>query len=232
MTGVRLVGYNIRALRDDEDAVVRVLRGLRPDIVCLQEVPRFPYQLRDRHRLARRCGLALVPGRRKAGLAIMLGERVRLEAAEYHLLPRVPRLHLRGLAVAAVEIEGVRLVAASTHLDLETEARKAHTAEIVSLLDRARRTYEAPVVLSGDINEEPDGPSWAMLSKAFQDGYAAAPEGEENTYSAADPHKRIDAIFADHKIGLTGCGVPADPAIAKDYPAATDHRPLLATFTL
>jgi endonuclease/exonuclease/phosphatase family metal-dependent hydrolase len=228
MTSIRVVGYNIRALRDDEDAVVRVLRGLRPDIVCLQEVPRFPYQVRHKHRLARRCGLALVPGRRKAGLAIMLGERVRLMAAQYHLLPRVPGLHLRGLAVAAVEIEGVRLIAASTHLDLETEARKAHTAEVVSLLDRARRTYEAPVVLCGDFNEEPDGPSWAMLAKAFQDGYAVAPAGEELTFSAAKPYKRIDAIFADHQLAVTGCGVPADPVLAEDYAAATDHRPLLA----
>ncbi len=231
MTDVRIVSYNIRALRDDEDAVVRVLTGLVPDIVCLQEVPRFATQVRHRRRVARRAGLTLAPGRRQAGLAIMLGERARLVDAEYHLLTRVPWLHLRGLAIAAVEVDGTRLIAASTHLDLEPEPRRAHVAEVLGLLDSARRRFEAPVVLTGDINEEPEGPAWAMLAKAFQDGWAVAPAGEGDTYSAREPVKRIDGVFAEHGITVVGCGVPGGE-VAADYPAATDHRPVQADLRL
>lgn len=231
MTDIRVVSYNIRALRDDEDAVVGVLTGLVPDIVCLQEVPRFPLQVRHRRRLARRCGFTMVPGRRQAGLAVMLGERAQLIGAEYHLLTRVPRLHLRALAIAAVEVDGTRLVAASTHLDLAAEPRRAHVGEVLGLLDAARRRFQAPVVLTGDINEEPEGLAWGMLAKAFQDGWAVAPAGEGDTYSAREPVKRIDGVFADHGITVTGCGVPVGE-VAAGYPAATDHRPVQADLSL
>lgn len=228
MVHVRVLSYNIRALHDDEAAVARVLRGCRADVVCLQEVPRFLGQWRRRERLAARAGLTLVPGERQAGLAVMAGPRAKVLAGEYHLITRVPRLHLRGLAIAVLEIEGVRLIAASTHLDLEDEPRRAHAGEVIGLLDQARRTYDAPVVLAGDINEEPGGQAWSLLAKVFQDGYAVAPVGEGYTYSAIKPYERIDGVFADPQIEVLGCGVPADPAIVADYAAATDHRPVLA----
>lgn len=228
MVAVRILSYNIRALHDDEAAVARVMRGCRADVVCLQEVPRFPGQWRRRTRLAARTGLELVQGRRQAGLAVLAGPRAKVVGSEYYLLTRVPRLHLRGLAIAVLEIEGVRLIAASTHLDLEDEPRRAHVGEVIGLLERARRTYDAPVVLTGDINEEPGGPSWSLLAKAFQDAYAIAPVGEGDTYSAVAPVKRIDGVFADPEITVLGCGVPVDSALTADYPAATDHRPVLA----
>jgi endonuclease/exonuclease/phosphatase family metal-dependent hydrolase len=232
MVHVRVLSYNILALHDDEAAVARVIRGCRADVACLQEVPRFLGQWQRRERLAARAGLVPAPGKRQAGLAVMAGPRARVLAGEYHLITRVPGLHLRGLAIAVLEIEGVRLIAASTHLDLEDEPRRAHAGEVIGLLDQARRTYDAPVVLTGDINEEPGGEAWSLLAKAFQDCYAVAPVGEEYTYSAIRPYERIDGVFADPGITVLGCGVPVDPAIAADYAAATDHRPVVADLEL
>lgn len=54
MAPVRLLSYNIRSLRDDPAAVARVVRAIRPDVACLQEVPRlWAWRLR-RRRLADR----------------------------------------------------------------------------------------------------------------------------------------------------------------------------------
>ncbi|GLZ03495.1 hypothetical protein Acsp03_09620 [Actinomadura sp. NBRC 104412] len=230
MTDVRLLTYNVRALKDDPLAVIRVIRGLNPDVACLQEVPRFLLWRLKRLRLAKAVGMSVAAGRRPAGLAVLVSPRARVVHREFHLLRYYPLLHRRALAIAVLEFgEGAsRLITACTHLDLQSTARRAHTREVLDHLDRARETYQAPVVVAGDINEQPGGPSWALLAARLQDANAVAPTGEPLTFTSRHPRRRIDAIFADPDIDILGCGVPTDPAIAADYPKATDHRPVLA----
>ncbi|TDC67735.1 endonuclease/exonuclease/phosphatase [Actinomadura sp. GC306] len=229
MAAVRLLSYNVRSLRDDPAAVARVVRALAPDVACLQEVPRFWAWRLKRHRLARACGLRVAAGRRACGLAVLTAPHVRRVAREFHLLTPDAGLHRRALAVAVLEAGGVRFVAASTHLDLEDAPRLRHTGEILAHLARARDRYNAPVVLAGDVNEDPGGDSWNALTDHFTDAYAAAGQGGELTFTARDPRRRIDAVFTDPSITTTGCGVPiGDTAPTADYVRATDHRPLVA----
>ncbi|MFD0686902.1 endonuclease/exonuclease/phosphatase family protein [Actinomadura fibrosa] len=230
---MRVLSYNVRSLRDDPAAVARVVRAIGPDAACLQEVPRFWGWRGQRRRLARDCGMDVAAGRRACGLGVLAAPGVRRAAREFHLLTPVPGLHRRGLAIAVLEIgEGDgrrRVIAASTHLDLAPEPRLRHTREVLGLLDRARDRYGAPVVLTGDINEEPDGPSWELLASRFQDCHAVAPAGEERTFSARDPRRRIDGVFADRAVEVVGCGVPGEgTAPTADYVLATDHRPVMA----
>lgn len=230
MTSIRVLSYNIRGMKDDPEAVARVVRVLEPDVVCVQEVPRFRGWRAKRGRLARDCGMKVAAGRRACGLAVLAAPHVRRARREFHLLTPAHGLHRRALAIAVLEFaDGARLIAASTHLDLMPHPRRRHVGEVLALLDRARARYEAPVVLAGDINEEPGGPSWSMLAERFQDCYVVAPAGEERTFPARDPRRRIDGVFADPEIGILGCGVPGDDqALVDDYVLATDHRPVLA----
>ncbi|CNG79854.1 Uncharacterized protein conserved in bacteria [Mycobacterium tuberculosis] len=228
MAAVRVQSYNVRSLRDDPAAVARVVRAIAPDVLCLQEVPRFGLWRLERRRLADACGMRVAAGRRACGLAVLAAPRVRREAREFHLLTPDPGLHRRALALAVLEKDGTRLIAACTHLDLKDGPRRRHAGEILAHLDRARTRYGAPVVLAGDINEEPGGDSWARLTEHFRDAYEVAPTGGGPTFPARDPARRIDAVFADPAIRITACGVPADEAVARDYPAATDHRPVAA----
>ncbi|RKS74629.1 endonuclease/exonuclease/phosphatase family metal-dependent hydrolase [Actinomadura pelletieri DSM 43383] len=229
MPSVRVLSYNIRSLRDDPAAVARVVRALDPDVACLQEVPRFWTWRLQRRRLARACGLDIAAGRRACGLAVLTAPRVRRLARAFQLLTPEPELHRRAVASAVLEVGGARLVAASTHLDLRDGPRLRHVREILDHLDRVRDRHRAPVVLAGDINEEPGGASWDVLTGRFRDAYAVAPSGDASTFSARDPRRRIDAVFADPAVGVTACGVPTgDDALTADYPKATDHRPLLA----
>ncbi|TDD31160.1 endonuclease/exonuclease/phosphatase [Actinomadura sp. KC06] len=232
MPSVRLLSYNVRSLRDDPAAVARVVRALAPDVVCLQEVPRFWTWRIQRRRLARACGLDIAAGRRACGLAVLAAPHVRRVAREFHLLTPDPGLHRRGLAIAVLEIGGARFLAASTHLDLRDGPRLRHVHEVLAHLARARDRHRAPAVLAGDVNEEPGGPSWTLLTDHFQDAYATAPSGDELTFSSRDPRRRIDAVFADREIEITACGVPTDEPLTADYPRATDHRPLLADLEL
>ncbi|GAA1814627.1 endonuclease/exonuclease/phosphatase family protein [Actinomadura chokoriensis] len=228
MAAVRVQSYNVRSLRDDPAAVTRVVRALAPDVLCLQEVPRFGAWRLRRRRLANACGMKIAAGRRACGLAVLTAPRVRREAREFHLLTPDPDLHRRALAIAVLEMDGTRLIVASTHLDLKKGPRRRHVEEILTHLDRARTRYGAPVVLAGDINEEPGGASWTRLTERFQDAYETAPAGGELTFSSRDPTRRIDGVFTDPAIRIKAAGVPADEAIARDYPTATDHRPLTA----
>lgn len=225
MSTVRLLAYNIRSMRDDRAALARVIGGLRPDIVCAQEAPRLLRWRRGRRRLAQATGLAPVLLKRPAGLELYAGPRAAVLHREYHLLSPVPGMHRRGLAVGVFEVGGARLVVACVHLDLADGPRRRHAAEIVALLERR---FTAPVVVAGDVNEEPGGATWAYLCGRLQDAWAVAPSGEELTYSAAEPVRRIDGVFADPRIEVVGCGVPDAPELLADYPAASDHRPVLA----
>ncbi|TDD73568.1 endonuclease/exonuclease/phosphatase [Actinomadura darangshiensis] len=230
MAAVRLLSYNVRSLRDDPAAVARVVRGIAPDVLCVQEVPRSWGWRLQRRRLARAVGLRIAAGRRACGLAVLAAPHVRRVAREFHLLTPDPDLHRRGLAIAVLEAGGARFIAASTHLDLKDGPRVRHVREILAHLDRVRDRHGAPVVLAGDVNEEPGGDAWSALADRFQDGYEAARAGEELTFSARDPRRRIDAVFADPAVRVTACGVP--PGNADDYARATDHRPVVADLEL
>lgn len=231
-TALRVLSYNIRSMRDDRAALVRVIRGCAPDVVCLQEVPRFLFWRGRRAWLAEQCGLRVAVGRRAAGLAVLAAPRFEVLHSEYHLLTRVPGLHRRALALAVLEDGGTRFVAASTHLDLVGPPRLAHAGEVIALLERVSDSYEAPVILTGDINEEPGGPAWELLAQAYPDAYLTSPRGTEHTYSARNPRKRIDGVFADGRIEVVGSGVPEEEALLADYRLATDHLPLLAELRL
>jgi endonuclease/exonuclease/phosphatase family metal-dependent hydrolase len=228
MGTIRLLSYNIRSMRDDRAALARVIRRLEPDVACVQEAPRFAFWLRKRRWLARNVSLGLAVRRRPAGLELYAGPRTALLHRGHRLLSSVPGMHRRGLAFGLFDVAGSRLVVASVHLDLADEPRLRHAEEIVKELDRARERFQAPVVLAGDINEEPGGATWDFLAERFQDGYAVAPAGQGATYSSSLPRTRIDGVFAGAGIDVVGCGVPDEPELLADYPDATDHRPILA----
>lgn len=211
-------------MRDDRTAIARVVNRLRPDVLCAQEAPRLLRWRRGRRWLARAAGLAPVLLERPTGLELYTAPRVSVLHREHHLLSRTLGRHRRGLALGVFEVGGARLAVACVHLDLAAGPRLRHAAEIAGLL----RPFGDPVVVAGDINEEPGGPAWRFLGGHLQDAWAVAPSGQEFTYSAAEPRRRIDGVFADRRIEVIGCGVPDDPALLAAYPAASDHRPVLA----
>lgn len=220
-----MLSYNVRSLRDDGAAVAAVIRSCRPDVVCIQEAPRF---LRWRSRcagLARESGLVVVTGGRPAGAMLLLTRMgVRVVSARDVLLSKRRRLHQRGLAVAVLEVGGVRLAVASMHLDLDAAERVRHVPEVLGHLT----TLDAPVVLAGDVNEQPGEPAWAALSARLHDAYAVAPTGPGATYSARAPHKRIDGVFVDPRLSVLSCEVPQVPGVQ----VASDHLPVLAVISV
>jgi len=222
---LRIVTWNVRSLRDDRSAVVAVLRSLAPDVVALQEAPRF---LRSRTRLAalaRESGLLFCcGGRASAGTALLTSLRVDVLRSSEALLPPSPRLHRRGVALAEVQVSGTSgqpIVLASVHLGLDAAERVRHAEVIRELVGAYQR---ASSVIAGDLNEGPDRSAWALLLAGRSDPGAleAAP-----TYPSRQPEHRIDAVFVPG-------GWPADNEVVTGpaVTAATDHCPVVVDLTV
>ncbi|MEU3524381.1 endonuclease/exonuclease/phosphatase family protein [Streptomyces sp. NPDC038707] len=225
---LRVLSYNIRSMRDDTDALARVITACAPDLVLLQEAPRFFRWRKKLARLAAASGqVILTGGATAAGPAILCGLRATVERTEDVLLPLTPGLHRRGFATAVVRFGGARLGVLSCHLSLQQDERYEQGG---MLLDRLARLGVEHAVAGGDLNERPDGRTFRRLAAGLRDCRTAAPWGGEFTSTPADPHQRIDAIFATKGVEVLGCGVPLDqPGVREaDLRAASDHLPVLA----
>lgn len=221
MTTLRVLSYNVLSLRRGTDLVAAVIRACEPDVVCVQEAPRFLLWRRKASALAQAAGLRVVTGGRPAA-AVMVLARPGLDvvATRDVKLPWRPPRHRRGLAIGVFRAGGAEVAVASTHLSLDDAERLAQAGLVL----RHLRTLPAPVVLAGDVNETPVDPAWRLLAADLQDAYAVAPDGDGATHSAARPARRIDGVFVDRRLRVVSCGVPDVRGLAD----ASDHRPVLA----
>lgn len=227
MTTLRVLSYNVRSLRDDPDAVARVMRSAAPDVALIQEAPRFLRWRSSCAALARRAGLVWVSGGRVAGANLVLST-LGVRTVERFDIPftKKPKLHHRGAAAAVLELRGTRFAVAGTHLDLIEQPRLEHLDELAAF---ARLSFgDAPLLFGGDLNALPGSDTWRRCAELGADTFAAVGAGAGFTYSATDPVRRIDALFADPRL----VPVQAEVLDSPDVRIASDHRPLLVTFEL
>ncbi|MFJ6660618.1 endonuclease/exonuclease/phosphatase family protein [Streptomyces sp. NPDC091377] len=229
---IRVLSYNVRSLRDDHAALARVITACAPDLVLVQEAPRFFRWRKKLSRLAAATDLVILSGGAPAsGPALLCTLRATVERTEDVLLPLTPGLHRRGFATATVRFGGARLGVLSCHLSLDKKERYAQSG---LLLDRVADMGVEHAVAGGDLNERPDGPAFRRIAAALQDCRAVAPWGGESTWVRTQPHSRIDAVFATKGVEVLGCGVPLGlPGVTEtDLRAATDHLPVLAALRI
>jgi endonuclease/exonuclease/phosphatase family metal-dependent hydrolase len=113
-----------------------------------------------------------------------------------------------------------------THLSTDAAERRAHLPALWSALEPggSGRAGGPPLVLSADVNEDPDGPVFAALAGRLQDCFAVAGDGAGLTSPAASPRRRLDAVFAAPSVQVVSC----DVVTAAGVPSASDHRPVVA----
>ncbi len=230
---LRLLTYNVRSLRDDADAVAAVVRACAPDVVAVQEAPRFLRWRSRRAALARRCGLVVATADREGGLMVMTSLAVAVRRTSFALLPPTKGLHQRAVCVADLSLRGAAWRVASIHLSMDAAERQRHLDPLWAAVDAgAHPDGAAALVVAGDVNEEPGGPVWERLAERLQDAYAVAPAGAGDTFSTSRRRKRIDGVFADRSVEVVECRVVTDEPDAATVRAASDHYPVLAVLRL
>ncbi|WP_335973970.1 MULTISPECIES: endonuclease/exonuclease/phosphatase family protein [Streptomycetaceae] len=225
---IRVLSYNVRSLRDDTEALARVIRACAPDLLLVQEAPRFFRWRKAAARLAESTGLFYVTGGAPAaGPMILASLRARVIRTEDILLPRTPGLHQRGFATAVLGFGGARLSVLSAHLSLRAEERLEQAALLLRHLDALGEEHQ---VAGGDLNDGPGGRAFDRVAGKLQDAWAAEPWGGEATSPSSGARRRIDGIFASTGIEVLGAGVPLNvPGVKRtDLASATDHLPVLA----
>ena len=217
--------------------VVRDLAALRPDVVLLQEVLQDEGLPNQAEALAEALGMAHVHfvSLDSAGAAKRYGNAVLsahpfVETEGRRLSP--PDAY-RTAAYALIRVGGrpVRLYTTHLHHPPDVEGGGARAMEIRHLLAFVAETGgDAPLVLGGDFNAEPDWPEMRMLD-GFRDlGGAGVTWGPAYT---GVPGRRIDYLFdaADARLVPVAAGVALDrPDAEGRYPS--DHFAVYARFVL
>jgi endonuclease/exonuclease/phosphatase family metal-dependent hydrolase len=212
--------WNVRSLRDDRGAVIRVLRACAPDVLFVQEAPRFLRAQSKLAALARESGLVVAAGGRPAaGVALLTTLRVEVDAPTALLLPRTRGLHERGVALARLTASGRTFTAASVHLGLDAGERQRH----VEVIRAELASREIPAVIGGDLNERAGAAAWRSLATGRLD---AGAEADVPTFPSRAPTGRIDVLLVPKDWTVSAVSL-SDIVGESDLVSATDHRPVV-----
>lgn len=225
MPELRVVSYNVHALRDDLAALAAVVRGLAPDVVVLQEAPRrFRWRYRTA-RLAHDFGLVYAAGGLPSlGNVILTNLRVRVHDTWCLRFPLTPGRHMRGAAFARCSVNGAPFVVVGSHLSTDAAERPSQAA----LLKQAMSDVDLPVVLGADLNDSSGGAAWRTLAEGMRDVAAEAGAADRCTFPCPTPRDRIDVLFVDPRIAVGRYDVVDGPQVRR----ASDHFPIVADLTL
>lgn len=230
---LRVVFYNVRGLRGgasrrdrvvdsdgasprDRDArVAGVVAALAPDVLAVAEPARGITGRARMREVAASAGLVPVVGGGAARTTALFARAdLPVHGARSVRLPWRPGRTRRGFATAVVG--GVQVLVA--HLGLRSAERLQHVARVLADVDPDR-----PVLLAGDLNEQPGGGVWQAVTAGLVDLTAEAGP----TYPADVPRVRIDAVFGARVRAVGAAHVPGDP----DAQVASDHRPVVVDVT-
>ena len=223
MVDFRVLSWNMHGLRDDRAALARIVRDADPDVVCVQEAPKYLRWRAKCARLARECGqLYVAGGGSTGGSALLASLRVDVKGASEVCLSRQWLWPARGVAGAVVSKGGARLTVLSVHLPLDPAERLAHAMRVQAVRTALGGSH---AVAAGDINERPGHAAW----QAFHDaGLRDLGPDSGPTFPAAAPRKRIDGVLGTAELVVGSYEVLDVPGVEH----ASDHRPLLVTVTV
>lgn len=216
---MRFMTYNIKHGQGVDLAlstrrVAETILRIDPAVTGLNEVWRREGGLDQAGEIARWLGMEhrFLEAHRRAGTALGNAILTRGHVVESFELRLARRWEGRIAAVARIEIDGVDLRFASTHLSLRRETRAAQLAQLAAELP-----LDLPLVLAGDFNATSAelGPLKAVLTVVDE---------PPRTYPSPFPVRAIDHIaFSAHWTLVS---------LESAKGMASDHRPLVAELAL
>jgi endonuclease/exonuclease/phosphatase family metal-dependent hydrolase len=237
MADLRVMTWNIKGSASPRlDAVTDLIRAHHPDVVSMQEV--------RHHQATRIAGLLGWPRPVWAfkhnpwwplwwlaeGMAVLSASPV----ARFPPVLLTPgesrRSHRRRLLLPVeLSLDGRAVLLFDVHLSSGPELHATRVEQVATLVGMLPE--EVPVIVAGDVNDDPDSPVLSAFSTAgFVDSWASAGGGRPGgTIPANAPTRRIDFILA-RGLAILDAYVPDDLGAAMS--GLSDHRPLVALLRL
>ena len=228
MSEIKLVSFNIRHGKGTDGSVsvhrvVKILKDIQPDLVCLQEVDRFmprSFLLDQTKWLAQSTGMncAFAPNLRFNKIAAF-GNAILSKFSiikEGNVLLPGDR-EKRGLQHCFLAIRGGKQVwLFNTHLGLSRAERETQVQTITAEISK----ISGPFLLAGDLNAAPEAPELRPLAARLQ--YACS--GNINTFPTSNPRHPFDHIhISSHWLVEKVYAFPSQ---------ASDHLPLVCSLRL
>ena len=247
---MKLLQWNVW-YQEDIDNILKTIRTVEPDILCLQELTTNFGPQKRRHMaeyLAQKLGMhsifkaarETVDARGAHGFGNAILSRFAIVRTKSRFIRRPnardkaaddlaePRVYLE----ATIDIGGERFTVGTTHMSYtpafrQTAAKRAETDKLLSILQRKNRRF----VIGGDFNSLPRSYTIKAVGKHLRN---AGPPYKEATWTtkpfsyggfvANTRDWRIDYCFATPDIRVTAAKVVETPY--------SDHLPLLVEFDL
>lgn len=231
---LRILSWNICELRGDLHALIEAVQDLDPDVMLVQEAPRFVLPSARLAWFARSVGRRiLVGGAGGRGLALLATEDVAAQVIRRGVHPVAQEItdlnstYPRGVAAVRLSVPGGgAVVVSSLHLALQEDNRLRHAEHLTALV----RGAGAPVIVGGDLNETADGPARQLLEGVVRD----PADQSEHTFPAAGPVRRIDAVLVGDGVRVRQArAVRSTARVSEERLAhASDHLPTLLDVSL
>jgi endonuclease/exonuclease/phosphatase family metal-dependent hydrolase len=221
MVQARVMTYNIFMGGRKGAALHEVVRGVAPDVLLVNESPKTPILWkRQCNKLAEKWGMRFAGGGRKAGSnMVAVGRNVQVKSVHASVFKTPMFKPRRGVIAVQLRAEGRLFGAVSCHLSLGREQRLEEIEQVIEAANRLR----GPVVVAGDLNERPGGPSWKRLREV---GFVDHGTNDWLTFPAREPETRIDALLVRGNATVSHHGDPGVPIELQQR--ASDHRGVLA----
>ena len=245
-TTLRVMTWNIHHgegldKKVDIDRIAKIILSARPDVVALQEIDRDVERSGKVDIITKLADLT--------DMTYAFGKTIDYQGGEYGnaFLTRFPileernlRYHpirpgeQRGLLQLILGVRGEEIVIANTHLESRSDD-SARALSVGELMITLRRFSPRPVVVCGDLNDQPDSRVIGELKNEYADSWAVAGRGDGFTFPSDAPKKRIDYILVQNntKPDSASAAVKLHPLSARVIQSsASDHLPLLVEFEL
>jgi endonuclease/exonuclease/phosphatase family metal-dependent hydrolase len=219
--------------------IAGVIAACRPDIVALQELDvgrARTGRVDQAHAIAHALDMelhfhsVLQIVEEQYGDAILTTRPSRLVRAA--MLPgrsRIRRLAPRGALWVSIDVGGARLQVINTHLGLTRRERRLQVDALLGPGWLGHPDCADPVILLGDFNAVPPGPSYRRLSGRLADAQRAPGIARARpTFPSRLPVLRLDHVFASRSIVVHRVEVLR----SKLARLASDHLPLVVDFAI
>lgn len=217
--------YNVKGFRSARPrTIAEALNPLRPDLVLVTECG----TRRRLRAMGRAMGMEMVhgplpPWLRRVRNALLIRPPLACEGHELRRFGNAQRFYPRGVLDVRVGDRRQVIRVMVTHLGLRNGERRRHARELVGVLGTAPER----LLLGGDLNEGPDGPAVADLTRHLLDAWSLAGEGDGTTFPARDPAARIDYLLVSNGWRVKHASVGAEGLVA-----LSDHLPVIVDAAL